>query len=90
VDNEFELTLTVNGFNGVVPELTLVESQLPPLVVVGAIVKVTPEEPEALDTETFWAAGLDPCCAVKVSEVGDTVTFPVLPLEFTVSVTPTF
>ena len=90
MDNEFELTLTVNGFNGVVPELTLVESQLPPLVVVGAMVKVTPAEPEALDTETFWVAGLDPCCAVKVSDVGDTVTFPVLPPLFTVSVTPTF
>ena len=48
--------------------------------------------PEALVTLTFWAAGLDPCCAVKVSEVGDGVTFPVLPpLELvTVSVTPTF
>ena len=88
----FELMLTVNGFNGVVLEVTLVESQLPPLVVVGVTVKETPAEPEALDTLTVWAAGLDPCCAVKVSEVGDTVTFPVLPPPelFTVSVTPTF
>ena len=90
-DKEFELTLTVKGFNGVAPEVTFVESQLPPLVVVGAIVKVIPEAPEALDTETFCAAGLDPCCEVKVREVGDTVTFPVLPLELlTVNVTGTF
>ena len=70
--------------------MALVDRKLEPDVT--CTVKATPVEPEALDTETFWAAGLDPCCAVKVSEVGDGVTFPVLPpLELvTVSVTPRF
>src|ERR1035441_986459 len=85
--NALELTLTVKGLNGVVPVATLVESQRPPLVVLGVTVKVSPAVPEALVTMRFWFAGLDPCNAVKASEAGATVTFP--PAALTVSVTPT-
>ena len=86
--NRFELTLTVKEAGAVLLALALVESQLEPAVT--CTVKVTPAEPEALLTLMDWAPGLDPGCAVKVSEVGDTVTFPVLPPEvLTVSVTPT-
>ena len=69
-----ELTVTVKGFNGVAPEVTLVESQLPPLVVVDATVKETAAEPEVLVTLRDWAAGLDANAVEKVSEVGVTVT----------------
>src|ERR1039457_1987230 len=72
--NELELTVTVRGFNGVAPEVTLVESQLPPLVVVDATVKETEAEPEVLVTLRVWAAGLDANAVEKVSDVGVTVT----------------
>ena len=89
--NELELTLTLKEYGVVGFALALVDSQLPPLVVVGVTVKPTPAVPEALLTEMDWAPGLDPDCELKVSDVGDTVTFPVLPpVEvLTLSDTPT-
>jgi hypothetical protein len=78
--NALELTMTVKGFNGVVPALTLVESQLPPPLVDDVTVKAIPAAPSALPTLSAWLAGLEPRGAAKVSEVGNTVMFPVLPL----------
>ena len=80
-----ELTLTTKVDGVVLLPLGLTDSQLP----VTCVVKVTPEAPEALVTLMDWAAGLDPAGDVKLSEVGDTVTFPVLPGVVTLSVTPT-
>src|ERR1039458_7704384 len=84
--NAEELTMTVKGFNGVVPELTLVESQLPPLLVVDVTVNEIPAAPAALLTLRALFAGLEPCGAVKVSEAGNTVMFPVLVPLLTVRV----
>src|ERR1019366_4255648 len=85
--NKFELTITVNGFNGVAPVPTLVDSQLPPLLVVATTVNDTPAEPEPLLTLKVWLAGLAPVSAAKLRDVGVTVTFPLLPVLLTVSVT---
>src|ERR1035438_3368836 len=63
-----ELTVTVKGFNGVVPAATLAESQLPPLLVIGVTVKEIPAAPAALLTLSVWFAGLELCTAAKVSE----------------------
>ena len=87
--NALELTMTVKGFKGVVPELTLVESQLPLPLVVEFTVKAIPAAPAALLTLSVLLAGLEPCGAVKESEVGATVIFPVLVPLLTVSVTLT-
>src|ERR1035441_561649 len=72
-----ELTLIVKVAGVVFKALALVDSHVPPAVT--CVVKVTPAAPAALLTLTVWAAGLDPCAAAKVSSVGDTVTFPVVP-----------
>jgi hypothetical protein len=72
-------------------ELALVESQLAPLVVVTCTVNGIPDAPDALVTLIVCVAGLLPCCALNASDVGDTVTLPVLPplVEDTVSETET-
>ncbi len=84
-----ELTLTVKLDGVVLFRLALVASQFEPEVTVT--VKPTPAVPDALLMVRDWAAGLEPCCAVKVNDVGDTVTFPELPppLVLTVNVTGT-
>ena len=87
--NALELMVTVKGFKGVVPELTLVESQPPPPLVVEFTVKAIPAAPAALLTLSVLLSGLEPCGAVKVSEAGTTVMFPVLVPLLTVSVTLT-
>src|ERR1035438_10545904 len=69
--NEFELTITVNGFNGVAPVPTLVDSQLPPLLVVATTVNDTPAEPEPLLTLKVWLAGLAPVSHVGGGYSGD-------------------
>jgi hypothetical protein len=81
------LTLIVKVAGVVFVALALVDSQVAPAVT--CVVKVTPAAPAALVTLTVVALGLDPCVAAKVSTVGDTVTFPVVPPPelFTVSVT---
>src|ERR1035437_3759168 len=64
-----EVTATVKLVSGVVLLApALVESQLAPAVT--CTVKETPAEPAALFTLMVLAAGLDPDCAEKVSEVG--------------------
>ena len=55
--------------------LALVESQAEPAVT--CTVKVTPAVPEALVTLSGLGRRAGTRCVVKVSEVGDTVTFPV-------------
>src|SRR5258708_6644351 len=82
-----ELTLTVKVEGVVLLVLALVVSQLEPEVT--CTVKPTPAVPDALFTETDWAPGLDPCCTVKVSEVGDTVMFPLLPPPLVLTVSDT-
>jgi hypothetical protein len=57
---ELELTETVKGLKGVEPEVVLVESQLPPLVVVAVTEKETEAEPEVLVMLRDWSAGLEP------------------------------
>ena len=84
-----ELTLTVNEDGVVALAAALVESHGEPAVT--CTVKVTPLAPDALVTLMVWAPGLEPCAVVKASVVGDTVTFPELPLPLvTVNVTGTF
>jgi hypothetical protein len=83
------LTITVKGFNGVVPARTLVESQLPPLAVSDATVKGIPAAPATLLTLRVWFAGLEPCTAAKVSAPGNTVMFPPVPPPLTVKLTCT-
>src|ERR1035438_3126207 len=85
--SKLELTVIVKVAGVVLLALALVDNQAAPAVT--CVVKETPAAPAALLTLTVLAAGLDPCDAAKVSKVGDTVTFPVLPPPelFTVSVT---
>src|SRR4051812_10428703 len=71
-----EFTVTVIALTGVVLVApALVDSQEP----VTATVNGIPAGAEALVTLKVWDAGLVPCWEVNVSEVGATVTFPVLP-----------
>src|ERR1035441_8880323 len=72
-----ELTLIVKLAGVVLLTLALVDNQVAPAVT--CVVKGIPAAPAALFTLTVWAAGLDPRAAAKVSCVGDTVTFPVVP-----------
>ena len=84
-----ELTLTVNEDGVEALAAALVESHGEPAVT--CTVKVTPLAPDALATLILWAPGLEPCAVVNASVVGDTVTFPELPLPLvTVKVTGTF
>ena len=85
---ELEFTVTWNVYGVVGLVMALVESQAEPDVT--WTVKATPVAPDVLDTLTLCACGLAPCAVEKASVVGETLTFPVLPPPFTVSVTGTF
>src|ERR1035437_9257674 len=67
-----ELTVTVKVDGVVLPAVPVGESHVAPGVTPAGKDKTA--EPDALFTPMFWSVGWDPAPAVKVSEVGDTVT----------------